>query len=66
MTNSGIHILELDLSEGVLEIQLYPAGDLWRVSTRVEPADPQFNNFTTRQAAVTFFKSAVAEALAKL
>jgi hypothetical protein len=70
MTNkakySGIHILELDLMGGALEIQLYPTGEGWRVETTVEPAEPQFDNFTTRQAAVAFFKNAVAEALVNL
>jgi hypothetical protein len=64
--DSGIHILELDLPEGALEIQLYPTLEGWRVETTVEPADPEFYDFTTRQAAVAFFKHAVAEALANL
>jgi hypothetical protein len=64
--DSGVQILELDLTEGALEIQLYPTLEGWRVETTIEPADPQFNNFTTRQAAVAFFKHAVAEALANL
>jgi len=54
------------LTEGALEIQLYPTGEGWRVETTVEPADPQSNDFTTRQAAVAFFKNAVAEAMASL
>jgi hypothetical protein len=63
---SVVHILELDLIGGALEIQLYPTGAGWRVETTVEPAEPQFDNFTTRQAAVAFFKNAVTEAIANL
>jgi hypothetical protein len=49
----------ITFTAGDLELRLYPALEGWRVSTTIEPADPQYNDFASRAEAVAFLKAAM-------
>jgi hypothetical protein len=47
--------------EDSLELRLDQTAQGWRVSTTIAPAEPQFDDFTTRREAVQFLGHIVAE-----